>query len=109
MNVAKTRDEISVLKWSKLKILTVQTRAGKVIQFSKKNPGKVVKNTDNRLVIEGMEIVKRGKRDLVSVPVAEVERVWIKRVNMEKHLILLPGILIGLFVALLLGASTSVH
>ena len=69
-------------KGENVSFMTVYTKSGDLYEFSKRQPAKIVGDK-----IVGESIDDTGKKKAVSIPLSEVEVVWIKKVDSGKTLI----------------------
>ena len=87
-------DAVDVKENGKIKILQVDTKSGETIEFSKKQPGRIYKESIlgtavsvtgelDRAYIKGKEKDKKGEivRIMVSIPLSEVKMIKIKESN----------------------------
>ena len=69
-------------KGENISFISVYTKSGDLYEFSKKLPAKM---SGDKIV--GYAINDTGKKEAVSIPLSEIEVVWIKKVDRNKNLI----------------------
>jgi hypothetical protein len=96
-------DTIVSKKGEKVKILAVLKTSGERIEFSKKKPGEIV---DNKIV--GVVVGKDGKEKPVSIPLSEVDQLWMKKLSGGKtFLAVVGGITAAIAISLAIALATK--
>lgn len=89
-------------KGTKAKILALLKKSGERIEFPKGEPGKIVGDK-----IVGEAVDETNEKKPVSVPISEVDQVWIKKANTFLGILTVSAVVVGLALIFSAGSKSS--